>query len=337
MQKVGLLLRKRRLFRKKSIRVTGRSLLLATFFLLVVMNGKVHAQEKPILKKISLILKNVSLKDAFLDVQEQSGINFVFSKDFDEYAARDVSITENNITVKAAIELLLKNTKLRYTNVADDQIVINKKPEAATSSNQNEEVGGSIGAIKGRVVDFETSEPLAGATIKLQNTNKATISNDKGYYFFKGLNAGQYTLEVSYVGYKKSVTEVKISPDKDITQDIQMQAENSLNVVDLNTVVVTAQKRVRDNIENLLKGKEPAKEEDMELLNVEQAAALLKLAVPTIYGKVCRKEIPFNKKGKRLYFSKQELIEWIKSGKKKTLGELKLEAQAMLNRMNRKR
>jgi excisionase family DNA binding protein len=62
------------------------------------------------------------------------------------------------------------------------------------------------------------------------------------------------------------------------------------------------------------------------LLTIDEAAKLLTLAVPTLYGMVGRREIPFCKKGKRLYFIKQELTEWVHSGRKQTASEIKKEA-----------
>lgn len=52
---------------------------------------------------------------------------------------------------------------------------------------------------------------------------------------------------------------------------------------------------------------------------------LEKLSISTIYSKVSRKEIPAFKIGKRLYSSKQEIIAWIKSGKIKTIVEIRTE------------
>jgi excisionase family DNA binding protein len=46
-----------------------------------------------------------------------------------------------------------------------------------------------------------------------------------------------------------------------------------------------------------------------------------KPAKATIYGKVTRKEIPFYKKGKHLYFKKSEIDEWLLSGKITTKAE----------------
>ncbi|PZR19847.1 MAG: DNA-binding protein [Flavobacterium psychrophilum] len=70
-----------------------------------------------------------------------------------------------------------------------------------------------------------------------------------------------------------------------------------------------------DNIESLLLSLNHLPNAHDQILNISEAAALLNLSVATIYSKVSRNEIPVCKKGKRLYFYKSELTDWIKSGK----------------------
>lgn len=94
------------------------------------------------------------------------------------------------------------------------------------------------------------------------------------------------------------------------------------------------------NIENLLldlkhSNLEKHPESD-QLLTISQAGLLIDLSVPTLYGYVSRNAIPFSKKGKRLYFSKQELFDWIKTGRKKTLAEIADEAPNYLKIKNKK-
>ena len=72
-----------------------------------------------------------------------------------------------------------------------------------------------------------------------------------------------------------------------------------------------------------------------ELLTIKQTAELLTLSVPTIYGLVHRAEIPVSKRGKRLYFSKAELTQWIKDGRKKTNTEIAAEAEQYLTKNKR--
>jgi excisionase family DNA binding protein len=90
-----------------------------------------------------------------------------------------------------------------------------------------------------------------------------------------------------------------------------------------------------DHIEKLLSEGYNHSTATDELLTIAQAAKFLNLSTPTIYGKVSRNEIPVNKQGKRLYFYKSELAEWIKSGRKKTVSEIAQEADEYL--ANRKR
>ena len=75
----------------------------------------------------------------------------------------------------------------------------------------------------------------------------------------------------------------------------------------------------------LLKKSEKPTEPNDELLTIEQAAEFLCLTVPTIYSKVSKRKLPFMKQGKRLYFAKSELSEYLKAGKKKTSAEMEAE------------
>lgn len=79
-----------------------------------------------------------------------------------------------------------------------------------------------------------------------------------------------------------------------------------------------------EKIERLLQTQSNVAQNDGDkLLTIREAAEVIHLSVPTIYGLVQRREIPVSKKGKRLYFTKQELVEWIKSGRKKTATEIR--------------
>jgi len=92
-----------------------------------------------------------------------------------------------------------------------------------------------------------------------------------------------------------------------------------------------------NNIENLiteLKNKPNQVEQKAaseQLLTVKEAAQFLNLTVPTIYSKVSKRELPVMKRGKRLYFSSIELMEYLKGGKRKSNAELEDEAKAYLS------
>ena len=81
--------------------------------------------------------------------------------------------------------------------------------------------------------------------------------------------------------------------------------------------------------ESLLTSSDPVKD---ELLTIESAAELLSVTVPTVYGYVHQRAIPCMKRRGRLYFSKVELLAWIRSGRRSTTDEIKAHALAILIR-----
>ena len=73
----------------------------------------------------------------------------------------------------------------------------------------------------------------------------------------------------------------------------------------------------------------PIIDEDLPV-GIKEASKILKLAVPTIYSKVSKGELPYYKNGKFLLFNKNELMEYIKQGRRKTDAEIEAEADAYL-------
>lgn len=69
-------------------------------------------------------------------------------------------------------------------------------------------------------------------------------------------------------------------------------------------------------------GESKSAQEKDELLTIQKAADFLNLSVPTIYSKVSKGELPVMKRSKRLYFSKLELTDYLKTGRRKTNEEI---------------
>lgn len=91
-----------------------------------------------------------------------------------------------------------------------------------------------------------------------------------------------------------------------------------------------------DRMEELLNKKFQSEISDEDYISAKAASALLKYTVSTLYSKACKREIPFYKQGNRLYFSRQELLDWIKDGRKKTSVDIEISAGPIVNRMNKK-
>ena len=63
-----------------------------------------------------------------------------------------------------------------------------------------------------------------------------------------------------------------------------------------------------------------------EYLTISQAASYLNLAKQTLYGFTSNRVIPFIKKGKKLYFKKTQLDDWLTEETKEAVHDSKTEA-----------
>ena len=62
---------------------------------------------------------------------------------------------------------------------------------------------------------------------------------------------------------------------------------------------------------------EPASEQE-DFLTAEGAADYLHISVHTLYGMTSKNKIPHRKPGKKLYFLRSELEDWVSNGRKST-------------------
>lgn len=93
---------------------------------------------------------------------------------------------------------------------------------------------------------------------------------------------------------------------------------------------------IQSSVRMVLKETQP---ETVELINqpeqflsIQEASAFLNLTVPTLYSKVSKGELPVMKRSKRLYFSRTELMDYLKKGRKRSNSEIEAEAVEYLNK-----
>ena len=84
-----------------------------------------------------------------------------------------------------------------------------------------------------------------------------------------------------------------------------------------------------ESLELLLKSQQSNQAASDKPMSITEAAKLVNLTKPTIYGFVSNRTIPFSKVGKRLYFSEVELTSWIQTGRKQTRSEISTNVNAV--------
>lgn len=103
-----------------------------------------------------------------------------------------------------------------------------------------------------------------------------------------------------------------------------------LSPIDPETLISSISERVTANILKAVRNEQPTTDQPEQLLTIQEAAEFLSLTVPTMYSKVSKREIPCMKRSKRLYFSRTELLEYLKDGRKKSNAEIEQESKAYL-------
>lgn len=90
------------------------------------------------------------------------------------------------------------------------------------------------GLIAGKVVDANDQFSLPGANLRIENTNKYTVSDQNGNYQFLNLSPGTYTVLIDYLGYETISHQIEVIEDE--TATINFELTNGLN--ELSEVVI---------------------------------------------------------------------------------------------------
>jgi excisionase family DNA binding protein len=85
-------------------------------------------------------------------------------------------------------------------------------------------------------------------------------------------------------------------------------------------IIVTTKDELQEIIHESIKSaiseqnSQQQSEEPDRILSLKETATFLNLAQQTVYGFTSKQQIPFIKKGKKLYFRKSELEKWLLEG-----------------------
>lgn len=80
------------------------------------------------------------------------------------------------------------------------------------------------GSLAGRVTNVQTGAYLEGAEIRLVELNRQTTSNREGLYALQGVPAGQYTLQVSYLGIETLRQAVEVRAGEQSFQELALRS-----------------------------------------------------------------------------------------------------------------
>ncbi|RRO19761.1 TonB-dependent receptor [Flavobacteriaceae bacterium 14752] len=85
-------------------------------------------------------------------------------------------------------------------------------------------------SLEGYVIDLHDNSVLENAVVKIKNSNQYTLTNNKGFYQFNGLCAGEYEIIVSHVQCESMTKEIVLEQSKTLNFSLEHHLE-SLNEV----------------------------------------------------------------------------------------------------------
>ncbi|PWB27679.1 TonB-dependent receptor [Flavobacterium sp. HTF] len=171
---------------------------------------------------VSVDFKNASPKEIFENLESRTPYRFIYQKDID-FSKPLITLKKDNVSIDAVLNELQTLTNLNFRR-NNTNIAVNKKMAS----------GKKLGNISGKVVD-KNGLALPGATVKIVETNTATVSDFDGNYEFS-LELGVYSLEVSFVSFQtQKITDIKLSGASNIVLNVVLNDDAE----SLDEVVVT--------------------------------------------------------------------------------------------------
>jgi outer membrane receptor protein involved in Fe transport len=132
-------------------------------------------------------------------------------------------------------------------------------------------------SIRGKVTDVITKEPMVGTTVALKETGKTQFLQLDGFFTFKNLEPGEYTLQFSFVSYKTKQIKVTVTAEKATSVNVTLEPnDQELNAVSIVENAESTDKRARtleknaNQVVNIVSAKSIELSPDITVANVMQ-------------------------------------------------------------------
>jgi TonB-linked SusC/RagA family outer membrane protein len=194
-----------------------------TAIVLYVSIVSASAQERiPGGVKVTINKTNISLKEVFKQMEQQTGTRFYYA-DRVVNAAEKVSVHVSDMPLQQVLDKLLKERKLNWNyNAQQKTIEVVADQPASGSGNTNVAPGSNTGITVSGKVTNTTGGALSGAYVLLKGTNKGVVTGENGEFSITNVPVNG-TLVFSFAGFEKEEvmvnrqTSVNISLNEEIT------------------------------------------------------------------------------------------------------------------------
>lgn len=147
--------------------------------------------------RITVSFTNKNLSEIIKSIAKTYKLNFIFEDRLLNIAGINYNAEDKPLHV--VLDELLDPFDVSYYEFEADKIALAKRTR----------IDEKTGIVKGIIKD-ETGTPLYGASVLIKELKIGCATDTKGNYLIKNIRPGDYTLEVSFVGYEKTARKIKV-------------------------------------------------------------------------------------------------------------------------------
>jgi len=199
-------------------------------------------------KRIDLNLKNVQFKYLLKEIEQRTGVSFVYTNK--EYIDSKVSVNDHAKTARMILIPFLQHNQLLM--IEDGLMIVLKKKERIIVPEAKP------GSIVGFVKDKDNNKTLPYATVVLKSTNQKVITDVNGYFVIDNVKAGTAALQVNYIGYHPAEYNVQVEDGKITKTELVLEGRsNDMKGITINGIrrgeaIALSNMRNADNIKYVL-------------------------------------------------------------------------------------
>ena len=204
-------------------------ILLFLFFAFLSLNATAQNDKK----QITIQNKNISLKEAFAEIELQTGYSIAYELSAVD-VKRKISLSLESQSIDKALAQILKDTRYSYKITGYHIIITPSDNEQQKSTKEKTEK--PTQTVRGIVLDSKTNAPIEFATVRIMNVGSLGSTTDSlGRFRINNVPVGRCNIQTSYVGYNANIfNEIPVTSSKEVYMEIPLDE----NVHSLAEVVI---------------------------------------------------------------------------------------------------
>lgn len=192
-------------------------ILLFLFFAFLSLNATAQNDRK----QITIQNKNISLKEAFIEIELQTGYSIAYELSAVD-VKRKISLSLESQSIDKALAQILKDTRYSYKITGYHIIITPSGNELQKSTKEKTEK--PTQTVRGIVLDSKTNAPIEFATVRIMNVGSLGSTTDSlGRFRIDNVPVGRCNIQTSYVGYNTNIfNEIPVTSSKEVYMEITL-------------------------------------------------------------------------------------------------------------------